>query len=520
MASEVGYLSERDKQRFTIVAGVLGFVFFVLQFAVPMVAMFATMPFFGTGVEIVTFDRAGMAWRDGRLYAVEVTQSGSFSQIERHERLVETGPRGLEPVADLGDWQPSLLAVPAGLYLISSSAVATLEPGGVVDKVEPERPLGDISRPFVYEGEPAVVETRPDGRRLLVWAGSSWSERASYPVSASSECSQYLAPTGALLELQCQGTSLFARDLDREDGSWALVASDASRWWSFEMDGGPAVVVTGTNGRLRLLAPRGSAWTEVRSAHGLGAFVDQATAFQQTPGGPVTVASTGMPGSLRIGEWRESGLTETFRAKGSFPFPGKMFGFLWLAQLSPVLLSLVLAVVLSALMRAHRVREYEHAGRRVEFASLTRRALAQIVDSLFFAGPAIFFMARTFGDFEDFFESPGDFAAIFVWLGAALAWSIVLFLIFGLTEGRRGVTPGKWLTGIRVVGADLEPCGFGRALVRNLLKVVDGFFNFLVGLLLVAFTPDWQRLGDLAARTVVVRTGRRGLASLSPPTGA
>ena len=41
--------------------------------------------------------------------------------------------------------------------------------------------------------------------------------------------------------------------------------------------------------------------------------------------------------------------------------------------------------------------------------------------------------------------------------------------------------------------------------MRNALKLVDGFFNFLVGILLVAFTPEWQRVGDLAARTIVVR---------------
>jgi uncharacterized RDD family membrane protein YckC len=34
---------------------------------------------------------------------------------------------------------------------------------------------------------------------------------------------------------------------------------------------------------------------------------------------------------------------------------------------------------------------------------------------------------------------------------------------------------------------------------------VDGFFNFMVGVLLVALTENWQRVGDLAARTVVIR---------------
>ena len=77
--------------------------------------------------------------------------------------------------------------------------------------------------------------------------------------------------------------------------------------------------------------------------------------------------------------------------------------------------------------------------------------------------------------------------------------------IFSALEGGRGQTLGKWIVGIKVVGTDLRPCGFGRALIRNLLKCADGFFNFMVGVLLVALTHNWQRVGDLAARTVVVR---------------
>jgi uncharacterized RDD family membrane protein YckC len=83
-------------------------------------------------------------------------------------------------------------------------------------------------------------------------------------------------------------------------------------------------------------------------------------------------------------------------------------------------------------------------------------------------------------------------------------WAIATLFVFAFLEGRYGATPGKWMLGIRVLGTYLRPCGFGRGLVRNLLKVVDGFFNFMVGVLLVALTENWQRVGDLAARTVVV----------------
>jgi uncharacterized RDD family membrane protein YckC len=79
-------------------------------------------------------------------------------------------------------------------------------------------------------------------------------------------------------------------------------------------------------------------------------------------------------------------------------------------------------------------------------------------------------------------------------------------LLFGVLEGITGATPGKWIAGIRVVGADdLKPCGAGRGILRKLLLIADGFFNGLVGLLVCAFNDKRQRVGDLVAKTVVVK---------------
>ena len=59
-----------------------------------------------------------------------------------------------------------------------------------------------------------------------------------------------------------------------------------------------------------------------------------------------------------------------------------------------------------------------------------------------------------------------------------------------------------------------------RGRIEQLHAIVDGFFNFLVGVLLVALTDNWQRLGDLAARTLVVTDDDRppaGMPSGMPP---
>jgi len=107
---------------------------------------------------------------------------------------------------------------------------------------------------------------------------------------------------------------------------------------------------------------------------------------------------------------------------------------------------------------------------------------------------------------EDFFISgPSELAGFFGLFAFSFFWMVICYFAFSILEGKYGRTPGKWLTGICVLGLDLHPCGIGRGLLRNLLKVVDGFFNFMVGIMVVALSENWQRVGDMASRTVVVR---------------
>jgi uncharacterized RDD family membrane protein YckC len=72
--------------------------------------------------------------------------------------------------------------------------------------------------------------------------------------------------------------------------------------------------------------------------------------------------------------------------------------------------------------------------------------------------------------------------------------------------GRNGQTPGKRFLGLRVLMTGGHPLRPAAAVVRNLLRLVD-FLPALFGLGLLAtlLTPRTQRLGDLLARTLVVR---------------
>ena len=95
--------------------------------------------------------------------------------------------------------------------------------------------------------------------------------------------------------------------------------------------------------------------------------------------------------------------------------------------------------------------------------------------------------------------------------------TIILFFLFTFLEGKFGRTPGKWILRIQVLGTDLKPCGFGRAFIRNLLKFVDGFFNFMVCIILISLTENWQRVGDMVARTIVIRKPLKWLQLLVIP---
>ncbi|MFC4358569.1 RDD family protein [Halobium salinum] len=89
---------------------------------------------------------------------------------------------------------------------------------------------------------------------------------------------------------------------------------------------------------------------------------------------------------------------------------------------------------------------------------------------------------------------------------ASVAVVAVFFAYFVLLEGLRGTTPGKQLFGLRVVRLDGGPCDLRAAAIRNVLRLVDWLpAGYLLGAVLLYVTDDTQRLGDLAAATVVVR---------------
>ena len=92
--------------------------------------------------------------------------------------------------------------------------------------------------------------------------------------------------------------------------------------------------------------------------------------------------------------------------------------------------------------------------------------------------------------------------------GAALALFGLILAYFVAMEAMLGATVGKYLLGLRVRALDGRPIGWGAAILRNLIRPFDAGLGLVCAILIWAL-PRHQRLGDLAAGTVVLRTSAK-----------
>ncbi|HVF75265.1 MAG TPA: RDD family protein [Acidimicrobiales bacterium] len=158
-----------------------------------------------------------------------------------------------------------------------------------------------------------------------------------------------------------------------------------------------------------------------------------------------------------------------------------------------------------------RLAEGAHVELRI--AGVASRALAAAID-LALGTMAIFALTGGLAMWQ------GELSSW--WLGSGPAFA-VLAVVVGLPLASEllfaGATPGKTLLGLRVVAGDGGLLTAQALLVRNVLRVVDALpFPYGVGLAAAVVSDRGQRLGDLAAGTVVVRQIAVDTAALAPPT--
>lgn len=161
--------------------------------------------------------------------------------------------------------------------------------------------------------------------------------------------------------------------------------------------------------------------------------------------------------------------------------------------------------------RSHQITTPEHTVIEYDLAGVGSRAIALLAD---YAAIGLVTAAIGAGMIALVQRVPHGLSGLLT-QNSALAYLIGLYLLaeflfvqfyFVLFEiFWNGMTPGKRLLRLRVISTSGRPVNFFASFIRNLLRWVDILpSGYLLGLILILSTRREQRLGDLAAGTVVV----------------
>ena len=145
----------------------------------------------------------------------------------------------------------------------------------------------------------------------------------------------------------------------------------------------------------------------------------------------------------------------------------------------------------------------------MEHVGVGLRAVATIIDTFLLIVIGYLIALATDSTTAAGFQLEG--VPMLLWLAIGVGYYIVL-------EAQSGATLGKRVMGLRVVKLEGGgPIDWQASLSRNLLRLIDGFFFYLVGAIIVWSSDKKQRLGDKVAGTVVVRAREAAPANSASP---
>ncbi|HET6423193.1 MAG TPA: RDD family protein [Planctomycetaceae bacterium] len=415
-----------------------------------------------------------------------------------------------------GEWaERGTIAMPAeyqaafaGQPVTTTITRPTRRPGGM-----------PFPMPAIVSGmsDPPWITTLPDGRIWIAVAevndpSALW-VTIEPPLSQPSSTNGDDAPVDAL---KLDDPSAIVR-WERLKAPNDLVRS-AATW-----NGDPVLIATTNYGpafgaspaRLQLHTLKDSEFVATSQLAGFGA--DAPVAIPKPDGTLVFVAASKLsPMGLQTVELSTTGFG-AIRRVGDSPVMNTSAPNFWplylLMMQFPLMTATVLGIVAHVMVERHRDRRFSFGHHTVRLASIGRRGVARVIDAQLFSAPITitFLWLWHTGDLMGFIEqhiNTTGFTTLLLW-GVAIALGALLYLIaavlfFGTLEGVWGLSPGKWLVGLRVVRTTFRPIGVFRGLIRQFLLVIDGFFSYFVAILMAACTAKSQRLGDLCADSIVV----------------
>lgn len=129
--------------------------------------------------------------------------------------------------------------------------------------------------------------------------------------------------------------------------------------------------------------------------------------------------------------------------------------------------------------------------------------LVAVLGDLLVTVPVFIAFAVLFGDRIDS-QNGSVFFDVSGWPFFAYLFTVVAY--YAVCERRWGMTLGKRMVGLRVVAGDGSRLTTTQAVLRNVVRLIDVLpLFYLIGASIIWISKRNQRLGDMAAGTIVVK---------------
>ena len=140
---------------------------------------------------------------------------------------------------------------------------------------------------------------------------------------------------------------------------------------------------------------------------------------------------------------------------------------------------------------------------RIPPAPIRRRLISGLIDSIIIGLVWLVVIAALHRGIQDQLVFNAQYLAV------------ITFAYYSSQESLFSLTIGKRLLGLRILGRDGDPASIRESLIRNLLRFVDFLpFLYLLGAITIAVSTKKQRLGDMAAGTIVTLAPEK---DINPP---
>ncbi len=513
-AAPPGFRSASARSRVKGLVWSLGVLVGLIQLIVPVASViwiiFVILKVAFTGPDVQV---ENAVWHQGRVWlpqrhSVKVAEG---EEKKRRWRLIgikeEDDVKNAALPDDMADaLSPPRLVAGKQLWVLSSKMRGKLE-GDAVVGAEPGKRLEAVSRPFVLQGAAAVLSKDDRQLRVQQLEGTSWSDAGAIGLDLPE--SEYpddmvVVPADGVLHVFFEtsdgdvmygqgkaggsGDSGFGKATTTGSG-FAAGTTDGKLWLA-------RVVDLEDWDRLEILEKSGEKWKVAATRKGQSAGDLH---WIKRDGHAILVVGSAL-GGIKLMRFDGHALEE-IASTGTGIL--KVIAWVLLPQLASLVLTVLFAFLVAFVLRGARVTEYQSdLGGDAEIASLLRRIVARLIDTALIILPLLVALAwaLTAGGMDRLMAATGTGAQMVL-----CAWGLLMFGVMCAMEGHNGLTPGKAAVGIRVLGDDLQPCGVGRALLRNFLFAVDGMLMYVVGVMVIALSARQQRLGDMVAKTIVVR---------------